>query len=164
MPLHGGESGDRWDDLFTLGFTLRLAYAPTKMGGLGFASRTFVARSVGFETGADILGGVDENGDRRTEIPLFMDALLYFHRGPEVQAYLLGGAFVAFARVQPEPDRIQRDSGYGPRIGAGFELRGARDLRWSLDLVGFERLELTDDTLLTGRAALVRFSATIYPH
>jgi hypothetical protein len=162
LPLSTGDDDDPWDDLFTLGFTVRVAYAPLKRGGLGYATRMFVARSVGFEVGMDVYGGIDADGNRHTELPLFADALLFFHRGPSVQAYLVGGGFVSFSRAQADPDQIDHQSHYGPRLGAGAQVKGARDLGWSFDVVAFQRLEIDGNATSTG--ALFRISGTFYVH
>ena len=166
LPLGTGDPMNPWDDLFVWGFSMRTGWAPPSMGGLGFAVRRFFARAVGFELGADVFGGVDPDGERRTELPVALDALLFFHRGSFLQAYLLGGGGVSFARVQYDVEHVEHETWIGPRLGTGVQLKGARDLGWSFDVVGFARSPLaenaSDDRIVAG--ALVRASGTIYPH
>jgi len=166
LPLATGDPYNPWDDLFEWGYTLRVGWAPPAMGGIGFAVRHFPARAVGFELGGDVFGGVDPQGVRRTELPLAADALLFFHRGSFLQAYALGGAGVSLARVQHDPEHVERRGYFGPRLGAGVQLKGARDLGWSFDLVGFARTPIdgADDSERLSAGALVRASGTFYPH
>lgn len=166
LTLRTGDPYNPWDDLFEWGYTARVGWAPPRMGGIGFAVRHFPARAVGFELGADVFGGLDPQGERRTELPLSADALLFFHRGPFLHGYLLGGAGVSLARVQHDPDRVERRSYVGPRLGGGVQLKGARDLGWSFDLVGFARTPIEREARgeRLGAGALLRASGTFYPH
>jgi hypothetical protein len=68
--------------------------------------------------------------------------------------------------VQHDPDHVERRGYFGPRLGGGVQLKGARDLGWSFDLVGFARTPIDggDDSERLSAGALMRASGTFYPH
>lgn len=163
LPLGTSDPMSPWDDLHRLGFTFRIGYAAPTMGGLGIGVRSYVARPLAFELGADVFGGVDPAGHRHTELPLYADAFVFFHRGTVVHGYALAGAGVSFARIQYDPEQIEQESYWGPRLGGGVQVFGARDLGWGVDLVGFGRIELSDDSHPISLGTLLRGSLTYYP-
>jgi opacity protein-like surface antigen len=99
-----------------------------------------------FETGLDFVGGVDWQGNRRSETALLLDGLVFFNPRDAVQFYMLGGIGFSGAAVTPrdqygEPqwDAQQYYSYFGGQLGAGLEFRVSRSVSLNVDVVGFLR-------------------------
>jgi hypothetical protein len=130
-----------------------------RMGGVGLSLRYRPWRAFALDAGVDVVGGVDYNGDKRIELPLSLNGLLYVNPRSRVQFYFLGGIHWSHAKVeQPTmnsegPDRGDWDNNdennieytyFGGQLGAGLDFRLWRHVSLFIDGVGFMR-ERTDD-------------------
>ena len=111
------------------------------MGGIGFAFRVRPERHFALDFGLDMLGGRDYLGNRRSEVPVSLSALVYVNPRSVAQFYMLGGLSWSSARVEPkdDPSHIDNLSYFGGQIGAGLEVRLTRSVSLNVDLIGFIR-------------------------
>jgi len=127
-----------------------------RMGGLGLSLRYRPWRAFALDAGVDVIGGVDYNGDKRMELPLSLNGLLYVNPRSRVQFYFIGGIHWSHAKVdvrnqlaEDEFIHSEDDNGieytyFGGQLGAGLDFRLWRHVSLFIDGVGFMR-ERTDD-------------------
>jgi len=111
------------------------------MGGLGFSFRIRPQRHFALDLGLDMLGGRDYKGNRRSETPFSMSAMVYANPRSAVQFYMLGGINWSHARVEVDEQygTMEDYSYFGGQLGAGLEFRLSPPVALNLDLVGFVR-------------------------
>ncbi len=109
------------------------------MGGLGFSLRARPTGHFALDFGLDFLGGRDFNGNRRSEIPFSINAMLFVNPRDRAQLYFLGGLGWSSAHVERADESIARYSYFGFQTGVGLEYRATRNLGLNLDLIGFIR-------------------------
>jgi len=131
------------------GFNLRLlgimmddmADKDAGMGGLGFSFRVRPERHFALDFGLDIVGGRDYKGNRRSEVPFTVSAMVYANPRNVVQFYMLGGLGWSSASVDVNNDQsnVENYSYFGGQLGAGLEIRLTPPISLNFDLVGFIR-------------------------
>jgi len=133
-----GGSEDRHDD--------------SGMAGLGFGFRYRPIPHFAFEAGVDFLGGVDWQGNARSETALLLNAMVFVNPRDAVQFYMLGGFGFSGATVRPRDkygDPIdayeEHYSYFGGQLGAGLEFRITRRISLNVDMVGFVRGRTDED-------------------
>ncbi|MCS6901991.1 MAG: hypothetical protein RMJ98_20355, partial [Myxococcales bacterium] len=109
------------------------------MGGLGFSLRARPTGHFALDFGLDFLGGRDFHGNRRSEIPFSINAMLFVNPQDRAQLYFLGGLGWSSAHVERPDESIARYSYFGFQSGIGLEYRATRNLGLNLDLIGFIR-------------------------
>lgn len=109
------------------------------MGGLGFSLRARPTGHFAIDFGLDFLGGRDFNGNRRSEIPFSVNAMLFINPKDRAQLYFLGGMGWSSAHVERADETIAKYSYFGFQTGVGLEYRATRNLALNLDLIGFVR-------------------------
>jgi hypothetical protein len=118
------------------------------MGGLGLSLRYRPVPAFAFDVGADLIAGIDFNGNERTEVPLSLSGILFVNPRSKVQFYFLGGLHISHAEVQPpegvllteELAAMPREYDYfGGHGGIGLEFRLSRRVALNIDLLGFIR-------------------------
>ncbi len=116
------------------------------MGGVGAAFRFRPLRGVALDTGFDLIGGRDWEGNRRREYVFGSSVLLYFNPRDIVQVHLLTGLMVSRASVKTgAADRRQGDAAhpkywyFGGNLGLGLEWTLSESLALNLALTGFLR-------------------------
>ena len=124
------------------------ADAHSGMGGFGFALRARPTSYVALDLGVDFLGGRDYNGQRRSEVPITLNALFFVNPRDKVQVYFLGGLGLSTARVAVAPQTTAHYGYFGVQGGAGLELRLGRKVALNGDAIAFLRGR-TDDLAQT---------------
>jgi len=136
------------------------------LGGAGLGLRYRATPHFGVELGADVLGGTDYNGNKRTEVSGNLGGLVFFNPRSRAQVYLSGGLLVDHARATPNgsllneltnsADATLAYNHVGGYAGLGLEMFATRHIAFHLDLrgvvreaVGGNTPEFTDTT--TGR-------------
>ena len=116
------------------------------MAGVGLGFRYRPVPHFAFEAGLDFAGGVDWQGNQRSENALLFNGYVYFNPRDAVQFYLLGGIGFSGATVTPRDEngqaiqeRRKNYSYFGGQLGAGLEFRVTRRVSLNLDMVGFMR-------------------------
>lgn len=109
------------------------------MGGLGFSLRARPTGHFALDFGLDFIGGRDFNGNRRSEIPFTMNAMLFVNPKDRAQLYFLGGLGWSSAHVERADDSVAKYSYFGFQTGVGLEYRATRHLGLNIDLIGFIR-------------------------
>lgn len=125
------------------------------MGGGGISFRARPVPHFALDLGLDALGGRDYQGNRRSEVPFSISALVYANPRNPVQFYMLGGIGWSSARVecdttvcdgtsrpqtQPSGSYPVNQYGYfGGQLGMGLEFRLSPPVALNVDLVGFIR-------------------------
>ncbi len=111
------------------------------MGGLGFSFRVRPERHFALDFGLDMVGGRDYQGNRRSEVPFTVSALVYANPRNVVQFYMLGGLGWSSASVDLNDNGSQVDnySYFGGQLGAGLEIRLTPPVSLNFDLIGFIR-------------------------
>jgi hypothetical protein len=116
------------------------------LGGAGFAFRLRPIPMFAVDLGLELIGGVDYNGNDRTEQAFVANALAFVNPRDRVQCFLLGGFSVGGAGV-----RVRRQGGYlvpprdesytyfGGQIGIGVEWRVSRRAAITSDFSLFAR-------------------------
>ncbi len=134
------------------GFNVRLAsvlmehndstHPDAGMGGVGVGFRFMPTPYFALEPGIDGYGGIDTEGNERTETTLSFNAMFFLNPDDPVQIYGLIGAFSTAAELKEdgymgsEPTRY---SYVGGQVGAGLELRLGPALAFNVDLIGYAR-------------------------
>jgi opacity protein-like surface antigen len=114
------------------------------MGGLGLSFRARPVPHFALDFGLDAVAGRDYNGNRRTEVPFTISALVYANPRDMAQFYMLAGIGWSSASVHRDdlgPSMAYADhySYFGGQLGAGLEFRVSRPVSINVDLVGFVR-------------------------
>lgn len=118
------------------------------MGGIGASLRFRPVPAFAIDAGIDLIGGIDYNGFRRTEVPISVSALLYVNPKSKVQFYFTGGADWSHAEVESNTysPLLDTDGGYsteydyfGGHGGVGLEFRLSRLVSLNIDALGFVR-------------------------
>lgn len=109
------------------------------MGGLGFSLRARPTGHFAIDFGLDFLGGKDFQGNRRSEVPFSINAMLFFNPRDRAQVYMLGGFGWSTAHVTRADDSVAKYSYFGLQSGIGLEFRATRHVAFNLDLMGFIR-------------------------
>jgi hypothetical protein len=109
------------------------------MGGLGFSLRARPTGHFALDLGLDFIGGVDYQGNKRSEVPFTVNAMLFVNPRSKTQVYFLGGIGWSSAQVELAPDQIAHYSYFGMQGGIGLEFRVARQVGIDVDLLGFIR-------------------------
>jgi hypothetical protein len=109
------------------------------MGGLGFSLRARPTGHFALDFGLDFIGGRDFHGNRRSEIPFTVNAMLFVNPKDRAQLYFLGGLGWSSAHVERADSTIANYSYFGFQTGVGVEYRATRHLALNLDLIGFMR-------------------------
>ncbi len=139
------------------------------LGGAGVGFRYRATPHFGLELGADVLGGTDYNGNRRTEVSGNLGALVFFNPRSRAQVYMSGGLLVDHAKADatsgpifdnitdPTPNSLSYNH-VGGYAGLGLEIFATRRISFHLDArgvvreaVGGNTPEFTDTT--TGRTS-----------
>jgi hypothetical protein len=130
------------------------------MGGLGLSLRYRPVPAFAIDLGLDVVGGIDYNGNKRTEVPLSLSGMLFVNPRSKVQFYFMGGLNVSHAQVEratiltsSDPDQpgiatltdVEYDY-FGGHGGIGLEFRLSRRVALNIDALGFIR-NRTDDGL-----------------
>lgn len=128
------------------------------MGGLGLSLRYRPVPAFALDFGVDVVGGIDYNGDKRSEIPVSLSAMLFVNPRSRVQFYFMGGLHASHAQVERTSillDADGQDTGmtaineveydyFGGQGGIGLEFRLSRRVALNIDALGFIR-NRTDD-------------------
>jgi len=111
------------------------------MGGVGFSLRLRPQRYFAVDLGLDMLGGRDYEGNRRSETPFSISALLYANPRDATQFYMLAGIGWSHARVETDDQygTMEDYDYFGGHMGAGLEFRLSPPLALNIDLLGFVR-------------------------
>jgi len=123
------------------------------MGGVGMSLRYRPVPSFAFDFGVDAVGGVDFNGDERSEVPISLSGMIFLNPRSRVQFYLMGGVHVSHAQVEKtmllpaedpsEPEltsMMMREYDYfGGQGGIGLEFRLSRRVALNIDALAFIR-------------------------
>jgi hypothetical protein len=109
------------------------------MGGLGFSLRARPTGHFAVDFGLDFLGGRDFNGNRRSEVPFTINAMLFVNPRNRAQLYFLGGMGWSAAHVEMPDGNIAKYSYFGLQTGVGLEYRATRSVGLNVDLLGFVR-------------------------
>lgn len=139
----------RRDRLRKWGFNMRLVGVmmdnqqdeAAGMGGLGFSFRIRPQRHFAVDFGLDMLGGRDYEGNRRSEVPFTVSAMLYANPRDATQFYMLGGIGWSHARVETDDyyGTMEDYDYFGGHLGAGLEFRLSPPVALNLELLGFVR-------------------------
>lgn len=127
------------------------------MGGLGLSLRYRPVPAFALDFGVDVVGGIDYNGDKRSEIPVSLSAMLFVNPRSRVQFYFMGGLHASHAQVERTSillaedgqssltmmDEVEYDY-FGGHGGIGLEFRLSRRVALNIDAMGFMRSR-TDD-------------------
>lgn len=148
------------------------------MGGLGFSFRIRPQRHLALDLGLDMVGGVDYEGNRRSEVPFTISGMLYANPRDATQFYMLGGIGWSHARVETDDEygTMEDYDYFGGHLGAGLEFRLSHPVALNIDVLGFirgrtDRLaetepEFTDpetgETTNTSGGGLFRAGLTFY--
>lgn len=146
------------------------------MGGLGLSLRPRPTPHFAFDIGVDALGGIDYNGNPRTEGAVSFNPMVFLNPRDKAQVYLLAGLGFAGASVEFPDGSLARYSYVGFDAGLGVEFRLSRRVALDLDLIGFIRGRIDRDADLapefvdpdTGRTTntsgggLLRFGIAFY--
>jgi len=126
------------------------------MGGVGLSLRYRPVPAFAFDVGVDLVGGVDFNGNERTEAPLSLSGILFVNPRSRVQFYFTGGLHVSHANVNLREDSPLLDEGatshmeydyFGGQGGIGLEFRLSRRVALNIDALGFIRGRTDDGTV-----------------
>jgi hypothetical protein len=118
------------------------------MGGIGASLRFRPVPAFALDAGLDLVGGIDYNGFRRTEVPFTVSGLLYVNPRSAVQFYFIGGFNWAHAEVESDTYSPLLDDGdgysteydyFGGHGGIGLEFRVTRHVALNIDGLGFVR-------------------------
>ncbi len=131
-------------------------HAAYGLGGVGLGLRYRATPHLGLELGADVLGGTDYNGNKRTEVSGNAGALLYVNPRSRAQFYLSGGLLVDHARASGTesseslltsntPSALQYNH-VGGYAGLGLEIFATRHLSFHLDARGVMRQAVGGNT------------------
>lgn len=121
------------------------------MGGLGGAFRIRPVPAFALDIGASVYGGVDYNGMDRIEVPVVVDAMLFFNPQHRFQVYALVGVgtSIGWARGQNIHTRDSGQRSYvhlGGEAGLGFEWRISRSFAMNIDARGFVRQRVDENS------------------
>jgi hypothetical protein len=116
------------------------------MGGAGFAFRLRPLPSFAVDLGLELVGGVDYNGNDRTEEAFVVNALVFLNPRDRVQCFLLGGVSLGGAGVRVRrqggvvvPPRDESYAYVGGQLGLGVEWRLSRRTAITSDFSLFAR-------------------------
>ncbi|WP_156040858.1 hypothetical protein [Chondromyces apiculatus] len=127
--------------------------ADAAMGGLGLSLRYRPVPAFAIDLGVDVLGGIDYNGFKRTEIPLSLSGMIFLNPRSRVQFYLMGGVNMSYADVEREVILASDDPQvagtlstvneeyeyFGGHGGIGLEFRLSRRVALNIDGLAFIR-------------------------
>ena len=120
------------------------------MGGLGFGLRYKPIAHLGVEADLDFFGGRDYNGFRRGETAFSVNGLLFVNPKSRAQLYFLGGFGWSAARVVDDSSGFNQTSSnygyFGGQLGVGLEWRLSKHFALNVDLRGFIRSRIDDNT------------------
>jgi hypothetical protein len=110
------------------------------MGGAGAGLRFKPTRTFGLEADFDLVGGLDYQGNRRSETAFTLNGLFFLNPRSRAQFYLLAGFGWSAAHVVNDAQPFEASYGYfGGQAGGGLEIRLSRGLALNVDLRGFVR-------------------------
>ncbi len=121
------------------------------MGGLGVSLRYRPVPHFAFDAGLDFVGGIDYEGNERTESALLLNGIVFFNPKDKVQVYAIGGLGFSSAEVNEmstlqtadgeliESEERKEFSYFGGQLGMGLEFRVGRKTALNLDVIGFVR-------------------------
>lgn len=114
------------------------------MGGAGGALRIRPNPWFALDIGSGVYGGNDYNGLDRIEVPITLDAVVFFNPQHRFQVYMLAGVGTSFGHAEGFNVRTGnadfRDYVHlGGQVGLGVEWRLGRFFALNLDVRGFMR-------------------------
>jgi len=109
------------------------------MGGIGFSLRPRPSPFFALDFGFDFMGGLDFNGDRRSESVFAVNPMLFLNPRNKVQVYLFAGLGVGGARVERSNGADRSYRYVGADAGAGLEFRFWQRFAFSGDVLAFVR-------------------------
>lgn len=119
------------------------------IGGAGGAFRVRPTPHLALDIGAGAYGGHDYNDLARLEVPVTVDALLFFNPQHRFAFYAVAGVGVSFAHAEGRDlsgFRQDRDYAYlGGQLGGGVEWRISRVWALNFDVRGFMRQRVDDN-------------------
>lgn len=120
------------------------------MGGGGAAFRIRAAPWFALDIGAGLYGGTDYNGLDRVEVPVTVDALIFFNPQHRFQFYILAGVGTSFGHAEGFNFRTGNDDyrdyvHLGGEAGLGLEWRLGRHFALNVDVRGFLRHRVDDN-------------------
>lgn len=121
-----------------------------QMGGGGAAFRIRPNPWFALDIGSGLYGGQDYNGLDRYEVPVTVDAMVFFNPQHRFQVYALVGVGTSFGHAEGFNIRtLQGDSRdyvhLGGEVGLGLEWRIGRHFALNLDVRGFLRGRVDDN-------------------
>jgi hypothetical protein len=109
------------------------------MGGLGFSLRARPTPHFALDFGLDFIGGTDWQGQKRSEVPFAVNAMLFVNPKSKAQVYFLGGLGWSSATVAVAPGDNEHFGYFGVQGGVGIEFRVSRTVGIDIDGIGFVR-------------------------
>jgi hypothetical protein len=123
------------------------AYESASMQGAGAAFRFRPLKVLGIDTGFELIGGRDWNGDRRVESALLVHALLFINPADRIELHVLSGFGLSQAFVRDSgPSGIdnRRYAYFGWDLGFGLDWYVTKRVAIGLELLGLVRVRTND--------------------
>jgi hypothetical protein len=117
------------------------------MQGAGAAFRFRPLKVLGIDTGFELIGGRDWNGDRRVESALLVHALLFINPADRIELHVLSGFGLSQAFVRDSgPSGIdnRRYAYFGWDLGFGLDWYVTKRVAIGLELLGLVRVRTND--------------------
>lgn len=118
------------------------------IGGMGVSFRPRPTPHFAFDIGFDALGGIDYNGNPRSEGALSFNPMVFLNPRDKAQVYVLAGLAFAGASVEMPDGSLARYGYIGFDAGIGLEFRLSKRVALDVDLVGFVRGRVDRDAEL----------------
>ncbi len=132
-----------YEALFDIGVRLNagMSFTPdVSMGGAGAAFRLRTGTHLAFDISTGVYGGSDYQGQNRIEVPLMVDALIFFNPENHFQFYAVLGGGASFAEINGTRTTSGTSRNYlGGEAGLGVELRMSRFFAINFDVRAFLR-------------------------